>query len=67
MDDLKLHAKSERELDSLIQTVRILSDDVGMVFGLEKCAVLVLKKEKMFRTEGTELPDGKRMRGINLD
>ena len=36
MDDLKLHAKSERELDSLIQTVRIFSDDVGMVFGLDK-------------------------------
>ena len=38
MDDLKLHAKIERELDSLIQTVRIFSDDAGMVFGLDKCA-----------------------------
>ena len=35
MDDLKLYAKSERELDSLIQTVRSFSD-VGMVFGLDK-------------------------------
>ena len=42
MDDLKLYAKNERELDSLIQTVRIFSDAVGMVFGLEKCALLVL-------------------------
>ena len=66
MDNLKLCAKSERELDSLIQTVRIFSDDVGMVFGLDKCAVLVLKMGKMFRTEGIELPDGKRMREITL-
>ena len=66
MDDLKLYAKSERELDSLIQTVRIFSDDVGMVFGLGKCAVLVLKRGKMVRTEGIELPNGKRMREVNL-
>ena len=52
MDDLKLYAKSEKELNSLIQTVRMFSDDVGMVFGLEKCAVLVLKRGKMVRTEG---------------
>ena len=66
MDDLKLYAKSERELDSLIQTVRIFSDDVGMVFGLGKCAVLVLKRGRMVRTEGIELPNGKRMREVNL-
>ena len=31
MDDSKLYAKSERELDSLIQTVRIFPDDIGNV------------------------------------
>ena len=67
MDDLKLYAKSEKELNSLIQTVRIFFDDVGMVFGLEKCAVVVLKRGKMVRTEGIELPDGKRMREVSLD
>ena len=44
MDDLKLYAKSERELNFLFQIVRIFSDDVGMIFGLDKCAVLVLKR-----------------------
>ena len=39
MDNIKLYAKTERELD--FQTVRIFSDDFGMVFGLDKCAVLV--------------------------
>ena len=64
MDDLKLYGKSKRKL--LIETVRIFSDDVGMVFGLDKCAVLFLRG-KMVRTEGIELSDGKRMREVNLD
>ena len=38
-----------------------------MVFGLDKCAVLVLKREKMVQTEGIKLPDGKCMREVNLD
>ena len=59
MDDLKQYPKSERELDSLIQTVRIFSGDVDMVFDLGKCAVLVLQTGKMSRTEGIELLDQK--------
>ena len=46
MDDLKMYAKFKRELDLLIQTVRIFSNDVGMVFNLDKCAMLVMKKGK---------------------
>ena len=65
MDDLNIY-ESERKLDSLIQTVRIFSDNVGMVFGLDKCRVLVLKRGKMVRTEGIELLDGKRMREVTL-
>ena len=62
-----MYAKSERELDSLIQTVRILSDDAGMLFGLDKCVVLVLKRGKMVRTEGIELTERKCSREVNLD
>ena len=67
MDNLMMYAKSEITLDSLLQTVRNFSDDVGMVFGLGKCAVLVLKRRKMVRTEGIELSEGKLMREVNLD
>ena len=42
----------------LIQTVRIISDDVGMVLGLDKCAVQVLKGGKMIQREGIESPEG---------
>ena len=34
MDDLKLYGKSKEELESLVQTVRIFTDDVKMRFGL---------------------------------
>ena len=44
MDDLKLYGRSEQELESLIDVVRVFSGDIGMEFGLDKCAVLVLKQ-----------------------
>ena len=36
-----IYSRSEKELDSLVQTVRVFSEDVGIEFGIEKCAVLV--------------------------
>ena len=44
MDDLKLTAKSEEELRKQIQTVKTVSDDIHMDFGLEKCAKITFKK-----------------------
>ena len=38
-----------------------------MIFGLDKCVLLVLKRGKMFQIEGIELPDRKRMREVNYD
>ena len=43
MDDIKLFANDESGLDALIQTVRVVSTGIGMKFGLEKCAMLVMK------------------------
>ena len=59
MDDLKLYSRSEKGLDSLVQTVRVFSENIGMEFGIEKCAVLVMEKGKIVKSVGTELPDGK--------
>ena len=39
MDDIKQFAKEEKELETLIQAVRIYSQDIGMEFGIEKCAM----------------------------
>ena len=38
MDDIKLFEKNEKELETLIYTVRIYSQYIGMEFGKEKCA-----------------------------
>ena len=35
MDDLKLYAKNVKELDSLVQTVRGISEDIAMDFGIQ--------------------------------
>ena len=59
MDDLKLYSQSEKGLDSLVQTVRVFSEDIGMEFGIEKCAMLVMEKGKFVKSVGIELPDGK--------
>ena len=43
MDDNKLLDKNEKELETLIQALRIYSQDIGMEFGIENCATLIMK------------------------
>ena len=62
MDDIKLFAKNEKELETLIHTVRIYSQDIGMEFGIEKCAMLVMKSGKRHMTDGMELPNHDKIR-----
>ena len=57
MDDLKLYAKDETSLDSLIQTVRIFSKDIGMQFGIDKCTMLSLKRGNIVTSEEIKLRD----------
>ena len=57
IDDIKLLAKNEKELETLIHAVRIYSQDIGMEFGIEKCAMLVMKSGKRHMTDGMELPN----------
>jgi hypothetical protein len=47
MDDLKLIAKSEEEHQKQIQTVKTFSDDINVEFGLEKCAKITFKRDKL--------------------
>ena len=53
VDDLKLYGASKDQLDSLVQVVRIFSQDSKMSFGLDKCAVLGRK----VGSSRIELPD----------
>ena len=54
MDDTKLF---EKELETLIHAVRIYNQDTVMEFGIEKCAVRIMKSRKWHMTEGMEQPN----------
>ena len=51
MDDIKLFAKNEKELETLNQTIGIYSQDRGIEFNTEKCALLIIKSRKRDTTE----------------
>ena len=55
MYDINLFVKNEKELETIIHTVRIYSEDIGMEFGIEKCVMLVMKSGKRHLTDGIEL------------
>ena len=46
MDDLKLYAKNLENFNSLLSTAKTFSDDIAMSFGLDKCAIIKIKKRK---------------------
>ena len=64
MDDIKIFAKNEKELETLIHAVRVYSQDIGIKFGIEKCAMLVMKSGKRHMTDGMELPNNNKIRTL---
>ena len=64
MDDIKLFAKNEKELETQIHTLRIYNQDIGMEFGIEKCAMLVMKSGKRHRTDSIGLPNQDKIRTL---
>ena len=64
MDDIKLFAKNEKELETLIHAVRIYCQDIGMEFVIEKCAMQVMKSDKRHLTDGMELPNQDKIRTL---
>ena len=50
-------------MDSLVQTVHVFSEDIGMEFVIEKCAMLVMEKGKIMKSVNIELPDGQVVTG----
>ena len=67
MDDLKVYAKNRMQLSSLLETVKIYSDDIGMQFGLDKCAVIDVKKGSVTMTENLEMMEGEEVRGLGTN
>ena len=52
------------KLKSQIKAVRIYSQDIGMEFGIEKCAMLIMKGGKRHITEGIDLPNREKIRTL---
>ena len=44
MADLKLFAKDENEIDSLVRTVSVFSEDIVMKFVVQKCGIVIMRK-----------------------
>jgi uncharacterized ubiquitin-like protein YukD len=76
VDDLKLIAKSEEELQKQIQTVKTSSDYIHMEFGLDKCAKITFKGGKLthlqnlvidINREIQELEEGKTYKYLEIE
>ena len=67
MDDLKLFADSDSNLNKLLNIVHKFSNDIGMDFGLDKCAKCTLKKGKKAATENFELENGSSIADLSED
>ena len=61
-DDIKLFAKNQKESETLIHTVRIYSQNIGIEFSIEKFDVLIIKSDKGHMAEGMELPNQEKIR-----
>ena len=57
MDDLKLYSKNEQEQVGELKIVKQFSDDIGMEFGLEKCAKASFMKGKLASTGNIVIDD----------
>ena len=58
MDDLKLYADSDENLNKLVQIVEKFSKDIHMDFGLDKCSKCTMKQGKKVETDDIQLSDG---------
>ena len=52
VNDLKLYGTSDNQLTGLINTVKNITDDIKMEFGLDKCAKVSFKRGKKVSAEG---------------
>ena len=65
MDDLKLFGKSSKEIDSLIRTVFVFSQDIQIEFGVKKCGVVIIKRGKVVTSDGIQLPNGESIKTVD--
>ena len=67
MDDLKMLAKNKKEIDSLVSTVQLVSQDIGMQFGVQKCGITAMKRGKIVASEGIVLANGESIKAVDAE
>ena len=55
VDDLKLFAKNDQQLQSLLNIVKQFSDDIRMEFGLDECAKATFFRGKLLKAKNITL------------
>ena len=55
MDDLKTYAKNDDKQTGLLRTIKSLSGDIGMEFGLDRCAKATFKRGPLADSSNIEL------------
>ena len=67
MDDLKLFAKNDSDLDDLLTIVKDFSNDIGMEFELDKCAKASFKRGKFCKASNINLDTNTKIRNLEHD
>ena len=64
MDDLKLYAKDDSELEGLLRIVKGFGDDIGVEYGLSKCAKATFKRDKLKKSDHVKLDEETMIRDL---
>ena len=67
MDDLKLYGIKDDHKYYLMQSVRVISTDICMEFGINKCTTLIMKRGKAIQTEGIDSPTKRKIKSLDQD
>ena len=59
MDDIKIYGKNTKDLDFLVQTFRVITEDMRMEFDINKFTAISISRRKVIQTEGIKIPDNK--------
>ena len=67
MDDLKSYGKNDIELDGLLKIVKTFSDDIGIAFGLDKCAKTTFIRGKLKYTRSIVLDTDTKIKELDQE
>ena len=65
MDDLKLFAPNNFQLMKLLKVTETFSDAIRMEFGVDKCAVMHVKRGEIMESVGIQLSDSIHLRSLS--